>query len=112
MGRQHSNYYGGVGLRGLGQAAQPQPVEPVMLVRASSPSPGLYIWGAIATLSAGAMVYHGYKRTNSIGWAIGWGLLGSLFPIITVPIAIAQGFAKPRVRSNRSRRRSRRRRSE
>jgi hypothetical protein len=69
----------------------------------------IYIWGPVAAVSAGAMVYHGYKRNGSIGWAIGWGLLGLIFPIFTVPVALAQGFAKPRVRSNRTRRGRRRR---
>jgi len=44
--------------------------------------------------AAGASAYHGYKRNNSIGWAIWWGLMGGLFPIITVPVALAQGFGK------------------
>lgn len=42
--------------------------------------------------AAGA--YHGYKRNNSLGWAIGWALLGGLFPVITVGVAAAQGFGK------------------
>lgn len=42
--------------------------------------------------AAGA--YHGYKRNNSLGWAIGWALLGGLFPVITVSVAAAQGFGK------------------
>lgn len=59
------------------------------------------------TIASGALAYHGYKRNNSIGWAVGWFLLGGLFWPIAVPVALAQGFAKPRVKSNR---RSRRRR--
>ena len=53
------------------------------------------------TLASGAAVagtalgaYHGYKRTESLGWAIGWALLGGLFPFITIPVALAQGFGK------------------
>lgn len=38
--------------------------------------------------------YHGYKRNNSVGWAIGWALLGGVFPFITVPLSVAQGFGK------------------
>lgn len=49
---------------------------------------------AIGTLGAAAGAYHGYKRNNSIGWAIGWSLLGAVFPIITVPVSLAQGFGK------------------
>jgi hypothetical protein len=57
------------------------------------------IWGsttarviAAAAIAAGA--YHGYKRTGSAGWAVGWGVLAGLAPIIVIPIALAQGFAK------------------
>lgn len=44
----------------------------------------------------GAAAYHGYKRNNSVGWAIGWGLLAGFSPPITLGIAIAEGFGKPR----------------
>lgn len=47
---------------------------------------------AVAGTALGA--YHGYKRTESLGWAVGWALLGGLFPFITVPVALAQGFGK------------------
>lgn len=52
--------------------------------------------------SIGAMValtYHGYKRNNgSIGWALVWGLLGTIVWPITVPVALAQGFGKTKGR--------------
>ena len=54
------------------------------------------IWGVLATLSAAASGYHGYRRNNSLGWGIGWFVLGSLFPVITPTVALAQGFGKPR----------------
>ncbi len=38
--------------------------------------------------------YHGYRRNDSVGWAIGWALLGGAFPLITVPVALAQGFGE------------------
>jgi len=38
--------------------------------------------------------YHGFKRNNSVGWAIGWGLLGSAFPTITAGIALGQGYGR------------------
>lgn len=41
-----------------------------------------------------AMLYHGYKRNNSIFWALVWGAMGKWEPLITVPIAIAQGFGQ------------------
>ena len=52
------------------------------------------LWGIVSVVAMGASAYHGYKRNESIGWAIGWGLLGAMFPIITVPVAIAQGFGQ------------------
>ena len=46
--------------------------------------------------------YHGYKRTGSLGWTLGWALLGGLFPIITIPVAFAQGFGRPEPSFRRS----------
>lgn len=54
------------------------------------------IWGVISTISMGASAYHGYKRNDSIGWALWWGLMGSIFPIITPVIGVAQGFGQPK----------------
>jgi len=42
------------------------------------------------SMAAGA--YHGYKRNQSVGWAIGWALLGFMSPVIAMPVALAQGF--------------------
>lgn len=53
------------------------------------------VYGVVATVSMGASAYHGYKRNDSIGWALWWGLMGSMFPIITPVIAVAQGFGEP-----------------
>lgn len=50
---------------------------------------------ALAVAGTGLGAYHGYRRTGSVGWAIAWAILGGLFPIITLPIAYAQGFARP-----------------
>jgi len=44
-----------------------------------------------------AGVFHGYRRNRSVGWALGWGLLGAMFPYITIPVALAQGFGKPKL---------------
>jgi len=71
------------------------------------PTPVRIAWGVIATASFAASVYHGYKRNDSIGWAIWWGAMGALFPIITPTIAFAQGYAKPK-RGGFGRRRRRR----
>jgi hypothetical protein len=42
----------------------------------------------------GASTYHGYKRHNKVWPAVGWGILGGLFPVITPAVALAQGFGK------------------
>lgn len=63
------------------------------------------IYNFVAPVTGAASIYHGYKRNDSIGWALWWGLMGAAFPIITIPIALAQGFGKPRgMTANRSRR--------
>jgi len=60
-------------------------------------SPGAMLALRVVSMaSAGASAYHGYKRNRgSVGWAIGWGVLGAIFPIITPAVALAQGFGKP-----------------
>lgn len=55
------------------------------------PSP---IWAMLSAVSAGASAFHGYRRNQSVGWAVAWGAAGAAFPIITPAIAIAQGFGK------------------
>lgn len=52
------------------------------------------IWMWLSAASSAASAYHGYKRNQSIGWAIGWALLGGMFPVIVPAIAVAQGFGK------------------
>lgn len=56
----------------------------------------IVVWGIAATASAAASAYHGYKRNDSVGWAIGWFLFGSILPAITPAVALAQGFGKPK----------------
>lgn len=49
----------------------------------------------LGTAGSMAGIYHGYKRNNgSIGWALAWGLIGGIWPI-SVPLMLAQGYAKP-----------------
>lgn len=50
-------------------------------------------WGLTLGGSA-AGAYHGYKRNNSIGWALVWSFMGGLLPVITLSVAAAQGFGK------------------
>ena len=52
------------------------------------------VWTFIRAASMAASTYHGYKRHESIGWAVGWGLLGWLIPIIVPAIGVGQGFGK------------------
>jgi len=52
------------------------------------------VWQVFTWAGTGLGAYHGYKRNNSIGWGIGWGLLGGMFPLFTLPVAFAQGFGK------------------
>lgn len=59
---------------------------------------GAAIWSAVAAVGMGASAYHGYKRNvakDPLLWGLWWAFTGALVPIVTVPIAIAQGFAKP-----------------
>lgn len=53
-------------------------------------------WGLISTASMAASAYHGYKRNDSLGWALVWAFCGALFPVITPVIAVAQGFGEPK----------------
>jgi len=52
------------------------------------------VWGIVATASMAASAYHGYKRNDSIGWALVWAFMGTLFPVITPVIAVAQGYGQ------------------
>jgi len=52
------------------------------------------LWGALGVAGTAISAYHGYKRNKSVGWAIWWGLMGGIFPVVTVPVAFAQGFGK------------------
>lgn len=72
-----------------------QAVVGAVTTTAPALSPGataLYSAFALGTTVAGT--YHGYKRNNSAGWALGWGLFSSVLPIIALPIMLAQGFAQ------------------
>lgn len=50
---------------------------------------------ALSMTGAAVGTYHGYKRNQSVGWAVAWGALGAIFPIVVVPLAIAQGLGEP-----------------
>lgn len=56
----------------------------------------LFVWSAITIASVGFSAYHGAKRNRGeLLPALGWGLLGGMFPVIVPVIALAQGYAKP-----------------
>lgn len=56
---------------------------------------GRAAWSVAATASFAASFYHGLKRNDSLAWGLGWGLLGTMFPVVTPLYALHQGFAKP-----------------
>lgn len=51
-------------------------------------------WGVAAMVSSAACAYHGYKRNDSIGWALVWSFTGFWFVPFTPIIAVAQGFGQ------------------
>jgi hypothetical protein len=56
---------------------------------------GKMILAAFSVVGLASGAYHGYKRNNSVAWAAWWGLCGSVIPVFTVAVAVAQGFGKP-----------------
>jgi hypothetical protein len=78
-------------------------VEPVKLVPVTAPKvPAEDTSGTLHTLNkiagyAGYLggAFHGYKRTESVGWAFGWALFGGLIWPLAIPVMFAQGFGKP-----------------
>ena len=59
--------------------------------------PTLPLWWKVASAAGGVGgMYHGYKRDKSVLWALVYGFAGSLFPVIVLPLMLAQGFGKPK----------------
>ena len=79
-----------------GTMTPPEYGEPPSTINLNATPLG-YAWTAVAVASTAAGAYHGYKRNQSVGWAIAWALLGGIFPIIVPAIALAQGFGKRKV---------------
>jgi len=48
----------------------------------------------VKTASAILLTYHGYRRTGSILWALIYGAAGRFIPVVSVPIAVAQGIGQ------------------
>jgi hypothetical protein len=81
------------GLRASRVGFNPQPEPPPRhAMGAADVSPGAVAWAAVSTASMATSAFHGYKRNQSVGWALWWGMCGALFPVITPAIAVAQGF--------------------
>lgn len=79
-----------------------KPLLPFMIHTAIVPSgevrdnPIDPFFAVLSTVSGGLCAYHGWKRNESIGWALAWGFGGALLPVIGPAIAFAQGFGEPR----------------
>ena len=69
------------------------PTAPAVPAQASSVMPTVY--GLAITASVAASAFHGYRRNNSIFWALAWAAIGGFAPVITPAVALAQGFGKP-----------------
>lgn len=74
------------------------PISQIDKLPSTSEKIAAAVWGAASLAGTALGAYHGYKRNNSIGWGLWWGLMGGMFPIVTVPLALAQGFGKRRGR--------------
>ena len=51
----------------------------------------------IGLLGAAVAGYHGYARNESWGWAALWATGGFVCPVVTLPLAIHQGYANRKV---------------
>ena len=75
------SYYENILPSSLGDAPVPNPALDAALV-------------VVDTASMALSAYHGLKRHNgSVGWAILWGVMGSMFPVITPAIAFFKDFS-------------------
>lgn len=104
-----SNYYSGDGLR-IGKLDAPAgsaPAYPIAQLGAyafyESMGPLQRVLYLAGLVSIPVLGYHGFMRNDSVGMALVWGVFGSIVWPITVPVAFAQGYAKPRVKRNRKR---------
>lgn len=55
---------------------------------------GLY--GIASAASSLGLAYHGYRRNDSVGWAIVWALVGGMFWPVGWGVALAQGYGEPK----------------
>lgn len=101
------NVYKVMGMLGQGEAAAPYtpptdalapPAGSAQQELARFSTTAMKVGFALGALSAAASAYHGYKRNNSLGWAIAWAAAGGFFPLITPAIGLAQGWGKRKQR--------------
>jgi len=93
----HSQKWSGPIWAAAGYGADPAPADATTAskVAAIYSNPAMMM---LRLASTAASTYHGYKRNHSLGWALWWGFMGNLFPVVTPAIALAQGFGKPKGR--------------
>lgn len=72
----------------------PNPDQPVSGAGDAVASTMNTVYAAASLIGATSGAYHGYKRNQSVGWAIGWFVFGGLLPFLSVPIMFAEGFAE------------------
>ena len=61
---------------------------------APAASPLSAVWTLLSVVGTAVGAYLGYKRKQSTGWGILWAICGGVAPVITVPIALAQGVGE------------------
>ena len=83
-------------ISGLGAVSEPPaPMQAPMMPFPVIPEQPA--WRKALGMAAGAAcAYHGFKRNESPGWAVAWAAFGNTAPFLALPIALAQGFGKPR----------------
>ena len=84
--------------RGFGEGETATEI-PEVAIEGSPAAPLFYetpFWRVLSIAGAALGAYHGYKRNDSFGWALGWAFLGSLIPVVVIPVAFAQGIGKPK----------------
>ena len=59
---------------------------------------GIYtgLYGVATAVSSLGLAYHGYRRNDSIGWAIVWAIVGGMFWPVGWGVALAQGYGDPK----------------
>lgn len=70
--------------------------EGLRLAEETKKIPWKTVAGVATVASAALSSIHGYRRNKSIGWALWWFTMGTVFPVVTPAIAVAQGYARPK----------------